>query len=36
MEEFDALIDETRKQARQAGIKRPDIAAAVAKVRQHK
>ncbi len=36
MEEFDALIDETRKQARQAGIKRTDIAAAVAKVRQHK
>lgn len=36
MEEFDALIDETRKQARQTGIKRSDIAAAVAKVRQHK
>ena len=36
MGEFDALIAETRKQAKQAGIKRPDIAAAVAKVRQHK
>ena len=36
MEEFDALIDETRKQVRHAGIKRQDIAAAVAKVRQHK
>ena len=36
MEEFDALIDETRKQVRQAGIKRQDIAAAVAKVRQNK
>lgn len=31
MKSFDALIAEARKQARQAGMKRSDIAAAVAK-----
>ena len=36
MEEFDALITEARKQARQAGMKRSDIAAAIAKVRSNK
>ena len=33
MEEFDELIAEARKQARQAGMKRSDITAAIAKVR---
>jgi len=36
MEEFDALITEARKQARQAGMKRSGIAAAIAKVRSNK
>jgi hypothetical protein len=36
MEEFDALITEARKQARQADMKRSDIAAAIAKVRPNK
>jgi len=36
MEEFSALIAESRKQAKQAGMKRSDIAAAIAKVREHK
>jgi len=36
MEEFDALIAKARKQARQAGMKRSDIAAAIAKVRANK
>ena len=36
MEEFSALIAESRKQARQARMKRSDIAAAIAKVREHK
>ena len=36
MEEFDGLITEARKQARQAGMKRSDIAAAIAKVRSNK
>jgi AbrB family looped-hinge helix DNA binding protein len=36
MKDFDALISEARKQARQAGLKRSDIAAAVAKARAHK
>jgi AbrB family looped-hinge helix DNA binding protein len=33
MEDFDALISEARKQARKAGMKRSDIAAAIAKAR---
>lgn len=33
MEEFDSLIDKARKQARQAGMKRSDIPAAIAKSR---
>lgn len=33
MEEFDALIAEARKQAKQAGLKKADIAAAIAKAR---
>jgi AbrB family looped-hinge helix DNA binding protein len=33
MEQFDTLIAEARKQARQANMKRSDIAAAVAKAR---
>ncbi|NKE73641.1 AbrB/MazE/SpoVT family DNA-binding domain-containing protein [Candidatus Manganitrophus noduliformans] len=33
MEEFDTLIAEARKQAREAGLKKADIAAAVAKAR---
>jgi AbrB family looped-hinge helix DNA binding protein len=33
MEEFDSLIDKARKQARQAGMKRSDIPAAIAKAR---
>lgn len=33
MEDFDDLISEARKQARKAGMKRSDIAAAIAKVR---
>jgi len=36
MEEFDSLIAEVRKQARQAGMKRSDIAAAIAKARKNK
>ncbi len=36
MEEFDALIAEARSQARQARLRRTDIAAAVAKVRGQK
>jgi len=36
IEEFDILIAEARKQARQAGMKRSDIAAAIGKVREHK
>ncbi len=36
IEEFDILIAEARKQARQAGMKKSDIAAAIAKVREHK
>jgi AbrB family looped-hinge helix DNA binding protein len=36
MEEFDALIAKARKQARQVGMKRSDIAAAIAKVRADK
>jgi len=36
MEEFDALIAKARKQARQAGMKRSDIAAAIAKMRANK
>ncbi len=34
--EFDNLIARARKQARQAGLKRADIAASVAKVRRSK
>ncbi len=33
MEDFDALIIEARRQARKAGMKRSDIAAAIAKSR---
>jgi AbrB family looped-hinge helix DNA binding protein len=33
MEDFDALISQARKQAREAGMKRSDITAAVAKLR---
>lgn len=33
MEEFDSLIAEARKQARQTGMKRSDIAAAITKAR---
>ncbi len=36
IEEFDILIAEARKQARQAAMKKSDIAAAIAKVRDHK
>ena len=36
MGEFDALIAEARKQARQAGMKQSDIAATIAKVRENK
>ena len=36
MKDFDALISEARKQARQAGLKRSDISSAVAKARVHK
>lgn len=36
MEEFDALIAEARRQGKQAGLKRSDIAAAIAKVRDRK
>ena len=33
MEDFDVLISEARKQARKAGLKRTDIAAAISKAR---
>lgn len=33
MEDFDELISQARKQAKKAGMKRSDIAAAIAKVR---
>lgn len=33
MAEFDSLIAEARRQARKAGLKRSDIAAAIARVR---
>jgi AbrB family looped-hinge helix DNA binding protein len=36
MQDFDALISEARKQARQAGLKKTDIGKAVAKARAHK
>jgi len=36
MEDFDALISEARKQARKAGLKRTDIAAAIFKARNNK
>ena len=36
MKEFDSLIAKARKQARQAGMKRSDIAAATAKARANK
>ena len=36
MEQFDTLIAEARKQARQANMKRSDIADAIAKVRANK
>jgi len=36
MEEFDPLISKARRQAKQAGMKRSDIAAAIAKARANK
>lgn len=36
LDEFDGLIAEARRQAREAGFKRSDISAAVAKVRRRK
>lgn len=33
MEEFDALLSEARKKAREAGLKRSDISTAIAEVR---
>ena len=36
MEEFDKLIAEARKQGKRAGIKKSDIAAAIAKARDKK
>ena len=36
MREFDRLINEARRQARKAGMKRSDVAAAVARVRAQK
>ena len=36
MEEFDELIAEARRQAKKAGVKRSDVAAAIAKVRGRK
>jgi AbrB family looped-hinge helix DNA binding protein len=36
MEKFDRLIDQARKQARRAGMKRTDVKAVVAKVRTQK
>jgi AbrB family looped-hinge helix DNA binding protein len=34
--EFDALIQQARKQAKAAGLKKKDIEAAIAKAREHK
>lgn len=36
MEEFDKLIDKARKQAKEAGLKRSDVYAAIAKARGRK
>lgn len=36
MEEFNALIGEARRQAKQTGLKKSDIAAAIARVRSRK
>ena len=36
MEAFDALIEEARRQAKQAGLKQSDITTAIAKVRGRK
>jgi AbrB family looped-hinge helix DNA binding protein len=36
LDEFDDLISEARKQARKAGMKRSDIAAALARIRNKK
>ena len=36
MAEFDKLIDEARRQAREAGLKRSDVSAAIAKARGRK
>jgi len=36
LEEFDALIQQARKQAKASGLKPKDINAAIAKVRGHK
>lgn len=35
-EEFNTLIQQTRKQAKAAGLKQKEVSAAVAKVRKHK
>ena len=36
MKDFNVLVGEARKQARQAGLKQSDISAAVVKARAHK
>ncbi len=36
MKEFDDLITQAKRQARRAGLKRRDVAAAIKKVRAHK
>ncbi len=36
MEDFDGLIAEARRRARQAGVKRSDVATAIKKVRRQK
>lgn len=36
MEEFDELIDKARRQAKEAGLKRSDVYAAIAKARGRK
>ena len=36
MKDFDALVREARKQARQAGLKQSDLGKAIAKARAHK
>lgn len=36
LKDFDALIAKTRQAARQVGIKKADVRAAIAKVREHR